>query len=140
MVFSSLNFLFLFLPLAVFLHLLAPKPLKNAVLLLFSIVFYAWGEPVYVVLMLLSIGINYVIGLQIGIRKENPALTRGRYETVQAKDKLYEYRRTDEGQTVSVAINMGECEVCYEAGSKIILQKGYIGGLLKAKGYCISKR
>ena len=76
----------------------------------------------------------------IGIRKENPALTRGRYETVQAKDKLYEYRRTDEGQTVSVAINMGDCDVCYEAGSKIILQKGYIGGLLKAKGYCISER
>lgn len=76
----------------------------------------------------------------IGIRKENPALTQGRYETVQAKDKLYEYRRTDEGQTVSVAINMGDCDVCYEAGSKIILQKGYIGGLLKAKGYCISER
>ena len=76
----------------------------------------------------------------IGIRKENPALTRGRYETVRAKDKLYEYRRTDEGQTVSVAINMGDCDVPCDAGSKIILQKGYIGGLLKAKGYCISKR
>lgn len=76
----------------------------------------------------------------IGIRKENPALTRGRYETVQAKDKLYEYRRTDEGQTVSVAINMGDCDVPCDAGSKIILQKGYIGGLLKAKGYCISER
>ena len=76
----------------------------------------------------------------IGIRKENPALTRGRYETVQAKDKLYEYRRTDEGQTVSIAINMRDCDVPCDAGSKIILQKGYIGGLLKAKGYCISKR
>ena len=64
MVFSSFTFLFLFLPLT----LLCTLPLKktsarNAVLCAFSLVFYAWGEPVYVLLMLASILMNYAAGL-----------------------------------------------------------------------------
>ena len=76
MVFSSLNFLFIFLPLAVGIHLIAPTRLKNIVLLIASLVFYAWGEPVYVVLMLLSVAFNYVTGLQIAARADRPLLRK----------------------------------------------------------------
>ena len=52
MVFSSITFLFTFLPLTLILYFLVPKCLKNTVLFVMSLIFYAWGEPVYVVLML----------------------------------------------------------------------------------------
>ena len=55
MVFSSLTFQFLFLPLAMLLYYLLPwRSWRNGVLLIFSLVFYSWGEPVYIVLMLLG--------------------------------------------------------------------------------------
>ncbi len=64
MVFSSFTFLFLFLPAVLACCFLVPGiRAKNAVLCLFSLLFYAWGEPVYVVLMVLSIAVNYCIGL-----------------------------------------------------------------------------
>ena len=55
MVFSSLIFIFAFLPVTLALYYLVPFRAKNVVLLLCSLVFYAWGEPVYVVLMILNI-------------------------------------------------------------------------------------
>ena len=55
MVFSSLLFLFRFLPAVLILYFLAPRRWRNLVLLLFSLAFYAWGEPVYIILMLVSI-------------------------------------------------------------------------------------
>ena len=64
MVFSSLNFLFIFLPLVLIVYYLVPFRFKNLVLLIFSIVFYAWGEPVYVILMILNIAFNYICGRQ----------------------------------------------------------------------------
>ncbi len=64
MVFSSLNFLFIFLPVFLILYYVIPFKAKNLVLLIASIIFYAWGEPVYVILMLLNIGFNYVAGRQ----------------------------------------------------------------------------
>lgn len=63
MVFSSVVFLFYFLPLALALYTAAPHRLKNAALLLISLFFYAWGEPVYVVLLLFSSVIDYINGL-----------------------------------------------------------------------------
>jgi len=62
-VFSSLIFLYLFLPICLLLYF-AVKPLraKNCVLLIFSLLFYAWGEPVYIVLMVLSAMFNYAAG------------------------------------------------------------------------------
>ena len=63
MIFSSVTFLFLFLPVTLLLYYIVPKKLKNTVLLLTSLVFYAWGEPVYVILMLYSILLNYSMGL-----------------------------------------------------------------------------
>ena len=62
MVFSSLNFLFIFLPIVLILYYIVPFRLKNLVLLIASIIFYAWGEPVYVILMVLNILFNYVVG------------------------------------------------------------------------------
>ena len=65
MVFSSLNFLFLFLPIVLVLYFLSPRKIKNAILLVASLIFYAWGEPVYVVLMLFSILINFLSSIWI---------------------------------------------------------------------------
>jgi len=65
MVFSSPEFLSLFLPLVVLLYFIFPVKLRNGLLLCFSLLFYAWGEPVYVFVMLGSIVMNYVTGLLI---------------------------------------------------------------------------
>ena len=65
MLFSSIPFLFYFLPLVLVLYFLVPKKLKNSVLLLFSLIFYAWGEPVYVFLMIGTICLFYGCGLAI---------------------------------------------------------------------------
>ena len=51
MLFSSIPFLFYFLPVTLILYYIAPKAIKNLVLLLASLVFYGWGEPSYVFLM-----------------------------------------------------------------------------------------
>ena len=65
MVFSSIVFLFTFLPAVMILYYLLPVRFRNVILLLASLVFYAWGEPVYLFLMLLSILFNYFSGLDI---------------------------------------------------------------------------
>jgi alginate O-acetyltransferase complex protein AlgI len=65
MVFSSPLFLFLFLPATLAAYFLAPRALRNAVLLAASLLFYAWGEPVLVLVMLASIGVNYVLALAV---------------------------------------------------------------------------
>lgn len=63
MIFNSINFIFLFLPLALILYYLTPMKLRNAVLLLLSVVFFAWGSPQYILLMGGSIAVNYLVGL-----------------------------------------------------------------------------
>ena len=63
MVFSSLTFLFGFLPVTLIGYYLLPKKAKMTFLLLISLVFYAWGEPLYVFLMIGSILVNWLIGL-----------------------------------------------------------------------------
>lgn len=65
MLFSSIVFLFTFLPAVVILYYLLPVRFRNVILLLASLVFYAWREPVYLFLMLLSILFNYFSGLDI---------------------------------------------------------------------------
>ncbi len=62
MVFSSIPFLFYFLPIVLILYYLVPFRFKNLVLLVFSLIFYAWGEPVYILIMLATILINYGAG------------------------------------------------------------------------------
>ena len=62
MLFSSIPFLYYFLPLTLLCYFLAPRRAKNAVLLLFSLIFYAWGEPKYVLFMVASILQGYLFG------------------------------------------------------------------------------
>lgn len=66
MVFSSLFFLYLFLPLCM-LSYAATKTIKsrNTVLIIFSLIFYAWGEPLYVLILILSAVVNYILALLI---------------------------------------------------------------------------
>ena len=66
MLFSSIPFAYYFLPAVLVLYFLVPFRFKNAVLLAFSLVFYGWGEPVYLILMTLSILMGWVFGLLIG--------------------------------------------------------------------------
>ena len=75
MVFSSLSFICIFLPLVFLLHLAVPGiRLKNTVLLIFSLLFYAYGEPVYIVLLILSACMNYLFGRMIGKNKSKTIL------------------------------------------------------------------
>ncbi len=76
MLFSSIPFLFYFLPCVLILYLIAPKCLKNTVLLLSSLVFYAWGEPRYVIWMLLAITLGYIFGLLIERFKEKKRISK----------------------------------------------------------------
>ena len=59
MVFNSLYFLLVFLPLALLLYYVTPQKLKNMILVLISFVFYAWGEPQYLLVLLFSIVFNF---------------------------------------------------------------------------------
>lgn len=76
MLFSSIPFLFYFLPCVLILYLIAPKCLKNTALLLSSLVFYAWGEPRYVIWMLLAITLGYIFGLLIERFKEKKRISK----------------------------------------------------------------
>jgi alginate O-acetyltransferase complex protein AlgI len=72
MLFSSIPFLFYFLPLVLAVYFLVPWKLKNTVLLLASLIFYGWGEPRYVFLMIASILLFYGCGLAIEKAKTKP--------------------------------------------------------------------
>src|SRR5690348_12054010 len=71
MVFSSLLFLFLFLPAVLALYYCSPWRINNLILFLASLIFYAWGEPVYIVIMLLSTVTDYSFGLLLSSSKLN---------------------------------------------------------------------
>lgn len=76
MLFSSIVFLFTFLPIILILYYLVPRPMKNVILLFGSLLFYAWGEPVYIFLMILSILFNYICGLDIARNLKDPAAAK----------------------------------------------------------------
>ncbi len=65
MVFSSLGFLFIFLPTALILYFIAPRGAKNVTLLALSLIFYAWGEPLYILLMIVTAVLDFAAGLLI---------------------------------------------------------------------------
>ena len=77
MVFSSLVFLFVFLPIVLVLYYLSGKKYRNYLLLLASLFFYAWGEPTYVVIMLVSIGANYLCGLLVDEKRADKVRVTG---------------------------------------------------------------
>ena len=71
MVFADLFFLYCFLPLCLICYFIAKKlKTKNLVLIIFSLVFYAWGEPLYVLLLLFSAAMNWFMGLRIGQNRD----------------------------------------------------------------------
>ena len=71
MVFSSLTFLFIFLPLVLIVYFCSPKKIRNLILFISSLIFYAWGEPVYIVIMIFSTVFDYINGLLIEKYKLN---------------------------------------------------------------------
>lgn len=70
MVFSSLFFTFFFLPLVMMLYFLAKEPYRNYILLAASLLFYAYGEPAFVFVMVLSIAVNYGLAVFIAHQKQ----------------------------------------------------------------------
>ena len=72
MLFSSIPFAFYFLPAVLVLYFAVPFRFKNAVLLTFSLFFYGWGEPVYLLLMMASIVAGWIFGLLIGKHRGTP--------------------------------------------------------------------
>lgn len=76
MVFSSLFFLFVFLPAVLLLYYITPRRYRNFVLFISSLFFYAWGEPVYILLMLFSTAANYTLGLLLGRCREKNSNAR----------------------------------------------------------------
>ncbi len=71
MLFSSLTFLFIFLPILLIIYYISKEKYRNIILFIFSLIFYAWGEPKYIFLMLLSIIINYFLAILIDRYKNN---------------------------------------------------------------------
>lgn len=65
MLFSSITFLYAFLPAVLFFYFIAADKYRNAILLISSIIFYAWGEPKYLLVMLCIIFANYLAALQL---------------------------------------------------------------------------
>ena len=76
MIFSSLIYLFFFFLIVLLAYYLVPRKLKNLCLVIFSLAFYAWGEPVYVVLMILTILVDFCCGLLIGRFSERRGAAR----------------------------------------------------------------
>ena len=76
MVFSSIPFLYVFLPVVLLIYFLCPMSRKNLVLMVSGFLFYAWGEPVYVLLMLFSTLLDYTAGRVMERYRENPKIRK----------------------------------------------------------------
>ncbi len=76
MVFSGLPFLFFYLVVTLLIYKLTPLKLRNLVLLIASLFFYGWGEPVYIVIMFLSIAVDYTHGMLVERWRDNDRKAR----------------------------------------------------------------
>ena len=76
MVFSSLVFLFTYLPVVLLVYYISPPKWRNWVLFIVNMFFYGWGEPVYLFLMLISIFIDYLLGMGIEKYREKRYIAR----------------------------------------------------------------
>ncbi|MCR8644244.1 MBOAT family protein [Paenibacillus sp. N1-5-1-14] len=76
MVFSSLIFLYWFLPVTIAIYYVSPRAVRNVILLLASLVFYAWGEPIYIGIMIFSTLFDYTNGLLIDKYRSRKKLAR----------------------------------------------------------------
>mgnify|MGYP001623024290 FL=1 len=77
MIFSSLFFLFVFLPVVLIAYFVVPRRFRNLVLFVFSLVFYAWGEPVYILLMLFTAFFDYFNGAMVDRFRDRPKIAKG---------------------------------------------------------------
>ena len=77
MVFTSISFIYYFLPLLLICYFVVPKKFRNIILLMFSVLFYFYGEPKYILLMLIEVLISYVVGLLIDKYKNKNILIIG---------------------------------------------------------------
>ena len=92
LVFSSIIFLFVYLPAVLALYYITPKKARNYLLFAVNLIFYGWGEPKLCVLMVVSIFVNYISGLLIGKARKGSAKNNAKSKAV---------------MIVSVAINLG---------------------------------
>lgn len=76
MVFSSIIFLFRFLPITLFVYYIAPQKFKNAVLVICSLFFYSWGEVKYFPIMIASILVDYIVSLVIERNREKKGICK----------------------------------------------------------------
>ena len=84
MAFNELGFLFIFFPAAIVLYFIMPKVCKNAMLVILSLVFFAWGSMEYLLLLVLSIAFNYLTGLQIASLKEQDMQKKAKWVLISA--------------------------------------------------------
>ena len=84
MVFSTPFFLFFYLPIVLFAYYVTPLKWRNGLLLLLNLLFYGWGEPVYILIMFLSIGIDYTHGLLVERAKERGEDKKARWFVAQS--------------------------------------------------------
>ena len=84
MAFSTIPFLFAFLPAALILYRIVPERVRAIVLILLSLVFYAWGDVRHLPVLLFSMVFNYVAGLELGLLKQKGAKRRARYAMILA--------------------------------------------------------
>ena len=83
MVFSSIFFLFVYLPVVLGLYYVVPRRFKNLLLFVCSLIFYAWGEPVYILVMLFTAFIDYFNGAMVDRYRDRPAIAKAFvYESV----------------------------------------------------------
>lgn len=108
MLFSSMIFIYVFLPTVVLIYLLVRKEMRNYVLLISSLVFYAWGEPKYLAIMLLTILSNYVMAICI----EKAIFNKSHYTQRKRKILIYlSWQSKDILLVMSLLINLGI--LCY---------------------------
>ena len=70
MIFNSIIYIFLFLPMALLVYYITPMKWRNLVLLILSLLFFSWGSPSYVGLLLISMGVNYLGVLKMASLKD----------------------------------------------------------------------
>ena len=107
MVFSTIVFLCMFLPITIILYYVMPKALKNYFLLAASLFFYAWGEPKYLLVMLFSIFCNYLFGIwlfRLGSRHMPPGMDAGMAENAGTDRRRKKARLV---VTLAVIVNIG---------------------------------
>ena len=80
-----------------------------------------------------------VYKLLIALRKNHPALTRGGFETIEARDMLLHYARIGQDERIEIAVNPGAVSVSCAVSGDILLKKGFACGLLEPSGYVITR-